>query len=74
MIAARRSADHGDMDSTVLLVGAAIFVGCIMLTLLAKERQVRVREHEAKERAEAAAKPALPEPPKAGAPTARKAA
>jgi hypothetical protein len=70
------------MDSTVLLVGAAILVGWIVLTLLAKERQIRVREHEAKERAEAAAKPALPEPSKpalpepakAAAPTARKAA
>jgi hypothetical protein len=70
------------MDSTVLLVGAAILVGWIMLTLLARERQVRVGEHEAKERAEAAAKAALPEPSKAalpepakaGVPTARKAA
>lgn len=64
------------MDSTVPLVGAAILVGWIMLSLMAKERQFQLREQEAtqaREKAEAAAKPALPEPVKP-APVAKKAA
>lgn len=61
------------MDLTVPLLGAAILVGWIMLSLMAKERQARLREQEAKEQTEAAAKPELPEPAKP-APVAKKAA
>ena len=61
------------MDWTVPVIGAAILVGWIMLSLLAKERKLRLREQEAKEQAEATARPALPEPAKP-APIAKKAA
>jgi hypothetical protein len=62
------------MDSTILLIGGAILVGWIMLTLLARERQYVLREQEAKEQAGAAAKPALPDPAAPAPSVAKKAA
>jgi hypothetical protein len=63
------------MDSTVLLSGAAILVAWIMLTMLAKERQTRMQEQVAQQRAaDDAAKLALPEPAKTAPANTRKAA
>lgn len=61
------------MDSTVPLLAAAILVGWMMLSLVSKERQIKLREQEAKEQAEAVAKPPLAEPAKPAA-VAKKAA